>query len=253
MTPPPAPDWDLALAGRVGDLDLDVRFVVEAGPVVLVGENGSGKTTLLRALAGAASGLAGHARLRGRTLMDTARGVDLPPEARRVGYVPQGHGLFPHLSVLDNVRYGIRAAQAGPGAGPGAADAAAMAALSRTAAEHLARRMPRALSGGERQRVALARALASSPLGLLLDEPMASLDARARTQQRAALAAWLSDEAVPAIVVTHDRRDVLALGGVVVVLEAGRVVRQGSAAEIAASPGGAFAQELLGRSPSPPG
>ena len=232
-----APAWEVELRGRIGGLALDVRFEAGDGPTILVGPNGAGKTTVLRAIAGADVGLRGHVRLAGRTLLDTASGVDLPPEARRIGYVPQGLGLFPHLTALDNVAFGC-------GRGP-AARQRAHAVLERMGALQLASRRPHELSGGERQRIALARALAIEPAGLLLDEPLSALDVGQRRRTRALLAEHLRGAGRPAIVVTHDVRDLLAIDGQLVVLEAGRVVQVGRAAELAAAPATDFVADLL--------
>lgn len=231
------PVWEIELRGRLGGLALDVCFEAGDGPTILVGPNGAGKTTVLRAIAGADAGLRGHVRLGGRTLLDTTRGVDLPPEARRIGYVPQGLGLFPHLTALDNVAFGC-------GRGP-AARQRAHAMLGRMGALGLASRRPHELSGGERQRIALARALAIEPAGLLLDEPLSALDVGQRRRTRALLAEHLRGAGRPAIVVTHDVRDLLAIDGRLVVLEAGRVVQVGRAIELAAAPATDFVADLL--------
>lgn len=233
-----APAWQIELRGRIGALAIDVCFEAGDGPTILVGPNGAGKTTVLRAIAGADVGLRGLVRLRGRALVDTAAGVCLPPEARRVGYVPQGLGLFPHLTALGNVAFGC-------GRGP-SAQTRALAALERLGARHLGDRRIHALSGGERQRVALARALAIEPAGLLLDEPLSALDVGQRRRTRAFLAEHLRGAGRPAIVVTHDVRDIVALGGEVVVLEAGRVIQQGPAEALARDPATEFVAELLG-------
>jgi ABC-type sulfate/molybdate transport systems ATPase subunit len=231
------PAWQVELHGRIGGLAMDVRFEAGGGPTILVGPNGAGKTTVLRTIAGADTGLRGCVRLHGRTLLDTAASMCLPPESRRIGYVPQGLGLFPHLTALDNVAFGC-------GRGPTARQRA-HAVLERLGALHLAERRPHALSGGERQRIALARALAIEPAGLLLDEPLSALDVGQRRRTRELLASHLCEAGLPAIVVTHDVRDVLALGGQLVMLEAGRVAQVGRAAELAAAPGTEFVADLL--------
>lgn len=232
--------WRLDLRGRLGALELAVQLDSDAVPVVLVGPNGAGKTSVLRAIAGAGGPVRGRIELDGEVLRDDARGIFVPPEARRVGYVPQGYGLFPNLDVYDNVAFGAR----------GAPDRV-RALLERFDVAELADRRPGTLSGGQQQRVALARAMAIEPRGLLLDEPMAALDARSRRAMRARLVEYLTAPAagrtggLPAIVVTHDPRDVRALGGEVVVIEDGRVVQRGPVDELAGAPATEFVRELF--------
>ena len=209
---------------QVGELDLDVRLDGATRPVALVGPNGSGKTTLLRTIAGAYRPSTGFIAVGDRVLFDSASGIDLPPEERRVGYVPQGYGLFPHLRVLDNVRFGLAASTRRDNGSRGSA----LAVLERLEAGHLAERWPDTLSGGERQRVALARALVTEPRILLLDEPLAALDAAARRTMRRRLAERLQESAVPALVITHDLHDIVALNADVHVMEEGRIVQRGS-------------------------
>ena len=238
--------WHAAVCMRIGALELDVRLEGEGRPVALVGPNGSGKTTLLRTIAGAYRPSAGTIAVGDRVLFDSARGIDLPPEQRRVGYVPQGYGLFPHLRVLDNVRFGL----AGASRRDNGARAAALAVLEQLGAGHLAERWPDTLSGGERQRVALARALVIDPHILLLDEPLAALDAAARRVMRRRLAERLAESAVPALVVTHDVHDIVALNAEVLVIEEGRIVQRGPANALAARPATEFVAEVFG-SPLP--
>jgi len=191
----------------------------EGGPVtVLFGPSGAGKTTVLRALAGLDRPDAGRIAFGGETWLDTARGIEVPPQRRRVGLLFQEHALFPHLTVRANVSYGL-------GGLPRAARAARVEealALAGVGPELVARR-PSALSGGQRQRVALARALAPSPRLLLLDEPLSSLDAPAREELRSALRHAIRAAGAPALVVTHDRVEALALGDRVAVIAGGPV------------------------------
>ena len=215
---------------------LEVTLSLPGGPTVLVGPNGAGKSTLLRAILGAIPVRRGHILLDGRTLLDTARGISLPAEERRVGWVPQEYALFPHLTVLENVTFG----SPGP-----AGRARAGTVLDQLGLGPLAGRRPAALSGGERQKVALARALAAEPRALLLDEPLAALDADTRETTRTLLAETLRRVAIPSLVVTHDMRDVVALGAPVVLLESGRVRSLGGVAELRQSPPSDFARSLV--------
>ena len=237
--------WRVELRGRLGALEVDVSFEAGGGPTVIIGPNGAGKTTVLRTIAGARTGLDGRVMLGGRTLMDTAAGIWRPPEERRIGYVPQGLGLFPHLSALDNVAFGC-------GRGAGTRERA-RAVLRRLDIEALADRLPHAMSGGERQRVALARALAIEPEGLLLDEPLSALDVGKRRRTRVLLVEHLRAAGRPALVVTHDLRDLLALGGEIVVLDEGRVAQQGSVEALARDPATELVAELLEPLGSPGG
>lgn len=216
---------------------LDVELSGGAGPLALVGPNGSGKTTLLRTLAGARRPRAGRVEVDGIPLFGPD--VDVPIEARRMGYVPQGYGLFPHLRVVDNVAFGLRD---GPRVARQAAATRMLAALD---CAHLARRWPRRLSGGEQQRVALARALVIEPRMLLLDEPLAALDATTRRAVRAFLAEHLRALGRPSIVVTHDARDVAALDAPVCVLEGGRIVQRGSLDALRRDPATDFVAEFV--------
>ncbi len=237
MNAKPEVRWQVQLRGQLGPLALDVEFEA-VGPALLIGPNGAGKSTLLRAIAGARTPLIGRVQLGSLTLLDSAARFDLAPEARALGYVPQGCALFEHLTVLQNVAFGLRGDRAGQ-------QARALAVLAKVQADHLAQRSPKALSGGERQRVALARALAPSPAGLLLDEPLAALDALSRRATRRFLAQHLQQDARPALVVTHDVRDVMAIGGQVLVLEGGRIVQKGSPHELGQRPGSAFVEEFF--------
>jgi molybdate transport system ATP-binding protein len=226
---------------RRGALALDVALET-AAPLALIGPNGAGKSTLLRCVLGVLRPDAGRISLGGRVLFDAETGVDVPAEARRLGFVPQDHGLFPHLSVAENVGFGV----------PRVLRRDRVAHwLDRLGLVAMAERRPAALSGGERQRVALARALAAEPEALLLDEPMASLDVPARRAMRALLAAVLRDTGVPALVITHDFADARALGGEVAVLDAGRIVRRGTPAALAASPGDDFVAAVVAEASEP--
>jgi molybdate transport system ATP-binding protein len=218
---------------------------VDAGPgevVALLGPNGSGKTTVLRALAGLHALETGVIALGDRALDDPATGVFVPTKDRPVGFVFQDYLLFPHLSVLDNVAFAARSR----GAGRAASRTQARPWLERLGIDDLAERRPGALSGGQAQRVALARALAADPGLLLLDEPMAALDAGTRLAVRGELRRHLSTFAGATVLVTHDPLDAMVVADRVVVLEAGRVVQSGTPGEVARRPATDYVAHLVG-------
>jgi len=201
----------VAAETRLGDFGLDVALEVRAGEcIALAGPSGAGKSSVLRVIAGLVTPERGHVRCGERVLLDTGRGVDLPPEARRCGYVFQDYALFPHLSAWQNVAYGLPRAQRRE---------RAHALLERFGLAHRAAARPRTLSGGERQRVALARALAVQPDVLLLDEPLSALDARTRAAAGREVAAVLREAGVPALLVTHDFQEAALLGDRVGVMD----------------------------------
>jgi molybdate transport system ATP-binding protein len=215
---------------------LDIAVTAARGEVVaLLGPNGAGKTTALRALAGLQA-TGGHIRLDGRDI------TALPAEKRSIGLVFQDYLLFPHLSALDNVAFGPRCR------GVGKAQAARVARewLDRVGLEGLHDRKPRALSGGQAQRVALARAMAVKPDLLLLDEPLAALDARTRAETRAALRHHLSYHDGATMLVTHDPLDALVLADRLVIVEDGAIVQEGPAFEITARPRTEYVARLAG-------
>jgi molybdate transport system ATP-binding protein len=226
-----------------GGFRLDVRVAVTAGEVLAVlGPNGAGKTTLLRALAGLTPLTEGELRLDGELLDHPEGRVFVPPEQRPVGVVFQDYRLFPHLSVRENVAFGLRA----QGAPRGDARATADGWLSRVGLADLAGRRPAQLSGGQAQRVALARALASRPGLLLLDEPLAALDADTRHAVRAELEAHLREFAGPALLVTHDPLEAMLLADRLLVLEHGTITQQGTPATVARRPATPYVATLLG-------
>jgi len=231
----------LACETRVGAVALAVELEVPAGGcLALAGPSGAGKTSVLRIVAGLLRPERGRVACAGETWLDTAAGVDAAPERRRCGYVFQDYALFGHLSAWRNVAYGLR------GVPRARRRADALALLERFGVERLADARPATLSGGERQRVALARALAARPRALLLDEPLAALDVRSAASAARELGALLRDLDVPAILVTHDFAQAALLGDRVAVLDAGRIVQQGGAAELAAAPASAFVADLTG-------
>jgi molybdate transport system ATP-binding protein len=226
----------LAIETRAGPVELEAALEVQRGEcLALAGPSGAGKTTLLRAIAGLARPRAGFVRANGATWLDTSRRIDLPVERRRVGFVFQDYALFPHLTALDNVAYAN---------GDRTRAAELLERLGLTGAAPA--RRPAALSGGERQRVALARALAREPDVLLLDEPLAALDPRTRARSGRELADILREIDAPTLVVTHDFSEAAALGGSVAVVDHGRIVQQGPAAELSARPASGFVADFTG-------
>jgi molybdate transport system ATP-binding protein len=233
----------VAVAQRFGsgfaiDAQLDVELA-SGSVLVLFGPSGAGKTTILRQVAGLERPDRGVIRLGGDVWCDTARGTWSPPQDRRIGLVFQEPTLFPHLTVRDNISYGVR-----PGSDPGLTLVEEIASM--LGIGDLNNRYPRALSGGEAQRVALARALAPHPRLLLLDEPFASLDAPTRLRLRRDVRTLLQTTGTPAILVTHDRLEALAMGDTVAVVVGGRVRQTGPATDVFSRPADAEVAASLG-------
>jgi molybdate transport system ATP-binding protein len=230
-------------------LDMDIRATLSAGKrrfelcvqctsdsprIVIYGPSGAGKSLTLKAIAGLVTPDSGHIRVNGRTLFDAAAGVNLPPQARNMAYLFQDYALFPHLTVRQNVAFGLQRGWRNPPRGPGterAADAdvdAAQRWIDAFGLGELAQHYPDQLSGGQRQRTALARALVVEPDAVLLDEPFAALDSYLRGQMRAELDTLQRRLAVPMILITHDPEDARILGEHVLQLRDGRVDSSGN-------------------------
>ena len=219
-------DVDITLSVNDGRrrFDLAARLATDAPFVALYGPSGAGKSLTLQSMAGLVRPSAGHVRIAGRVLFDSASAVDVPAPQRRTGYLFQDFALFPLLSVFDNVAFGLRTWYRRRLA---AADRErVMELLAGFGLAGLAASRPSSLSGGQQQRVALARALACQPQVLLLDEPFASLDTMLRQELRAELATLCRQRSIPVLMITHDIEDVLQLADVVCVYEHGRVARQ---------------------------
>ena len=215
---------------------LDVDLSVGAGETVAVlGPNGAGKTTLLRALAGLIA-VEGRVELEGDVLDDSASARHVPTEQRHVGLVFQDHVLFPHMTVLQNVAFGVR----------GDAKRIARDWLDRAGLGDKADVLPRELSGGQAQRVALLRTLATEPRMLLLDEPLSALDVTVRAEVRRELSRQLSGFRGVRILVTHDPLEAMALADRLVVLEEGKVIQTGSPTDVTAKPRSRFVADLAG-------
>ena len=234
---------DATVRVELGQFTLDAALSIEPGrTVALVGPNGAGKTTLLQAFAGLRSLSGGHIALDGEVFDDPADNVYVPPERRPVGVVFQDNLLFPHLSAVDNVAYGLRSR------GMRRADARlnAIEWLTRVGLSGREHAKPRELSGGQAQRVALARALAIEPRLLLLDEPLAALDATTRNEVRRDLRRHLTSFPGVRVLITHDPVDAAVLADQVIVLDHGRVAQTGTPAEITRRPRTRWVAELAG-------
>jgi molybdate transport system ATP-binding protein len=212
------------------DFVLDADFHAAPGFTIVFGASGAGKTTLLDCIAGLIQPDSGRVAIRDQALFDAAKHIRLPVEKRNIGYVFQDLALFPHLTVEENVEYGL-------------SHLPRTERIHRTAAiltafrvPHLARSRPGNISGGERQRVALARALVTDPVVLLLDEPLAALDAVSKSRIIDDLRAWNEAHRIPILYVTHSREEVFALGESVLVLDHGRILAQGAPHEVLGAP-----------------
>jgi len=215
----------------------DASFTVEEGKTLaLLGPSGCGKTTLLRLLTGLEAADAGTISLAGDTL--TGPGVHVPPEQRRVGMVFQDWALFPHLTVDNNVAYGLRAEDIARGR---AAEALELVGLS-----NLGARYPSELSGGQAQRVAVARALAPRPRVLLLDEPFSNLDTEFRVKLRSEVATLMREVGMTAVFVTHDQEEAFVVGDEVAVMRSGRIIQQGTPTEVYERPASAWLAGFVG-------
>jgi molybdate transport system ATP-binding protein len=223
---------EFAITFALRSFSLDLALSVGRETVALVGPSGAGKTTVLRAVAGLRHPDKGRIALGERSWFDSERRIDLPPEERMVGLVFQEYALFPHLTVRGNVAFG------------GAARVDDL--LERFHIAGLAAEKPAALSGGERQRVALARALARDPAVLLLDEPLAALDAHTRSVVRDELQELLRQLGLPTLLVTHDFRDASALADRIGVVVAGELRQLGTADELVEHPADPFVVSLTG-------
>src|SRR5215470_11692624 len=211
---------------------LDVEFTAPSGVTILFGPSGSGKTTCLRAVAGIVTPDEGRISLDGRLYFDSASGVNLSIQRRRVGFVFQDYVLFPHLTAEQNVAYGIRSGENSGAQSRAAKSERAHELLSLLGIDYVARQYPRELSGGESQRVALARALASDPAIVLLDEPLSAVDAKTRARLLIEIKATQQRTGIPFLYVTHNVAEVVEIGDHVIVLNEGRVIRQGSPQDV---------------------
>jgi molybdate transport system ATP-binding protein len=213
---------------RSAEFELDVAFTAAPGVTCIMGPSGSGKSTILAVLAGLQLPQHGRVEVGGEVWLDRAKRIDVPVHARRLAYVFQGLALFPHMSALHNVTYGMHDVPR--------ADriVKAQALLDKVGVGHLARRRPRTFSGGEAQRVALARALARSPHLVLLDEPFSALDRDLRAQLIQLVRDLVGELGVPLVHVTHSVGEARALADRVIRIERGKIVAQGTPGEVLA-------------------
>ncbi|WP_052890607.1 ABC transporter ATP-binding protein [Thermogemmatispora carboxidivorans] len=222
---------------------LQLTLHAEAGrTTVLLGESGAGKSTVLRLLAGLLRPTRGQMLLDGVCYFDSERAIFLPPQERPIGYVFQDYLLFPHLTVFENIAFGLRA-QGLPGQ---EVRRRTEAAIEQMRLSGLAARRPAQLSGGQQQRVALARALVLQPRLLLLDEPLAALDVQTQREVRQELRRLLGEIGITTIFVTHNHLEALLFGDQIVVLDNGQVIQQGSRRELLERPRSAYIAELVG-------
>jgi molybdate transport system ATP-binding protein len=212
---------------------LDAAFDVPPGITVLVGPSGSGKSTALAAIAGILEPIAGRLALNGETWFDSTKNVNVPPHRRRASLVFQSLALFPHMTALDNVAYGVPRSRSAR-----ERRERALAMLERMAVAHLAERRPATFSGGEAQRVALARAVAHEPRLLLLDEPLTALDLPLRAKLVQEVRQLVDQMRIPAIYVTHDVGEAMTIADRAVTLDAGRVVACGEPLHVLPHAGG---------------
>jgi molybdate transport system ATP-binding protein len=234
-------DVDIQL--RLSRLTLDVAFTVAAGEVLaLLGPNGSGKSTTLRALVGLLPLAGGRVVLDGTVLEDPAQHVKVPPEKRPIGLMFQDYLLFPHLTAVENVAFGLRAR----GTEKKAAREKAAQTMARLGLDGLAEAKPGSMSGGQQQRVAMARALVTDPKLLLLDEPLAALDVSTKTDVRRLLREVLRRSNAANVLVTHDLLDAVALSDRMVVIQDGGIVQTGTPAEVTARPRSQYVADLVG-------
>src|SRR5580698_11325928 len=224
-------------ANEERDFLLEAECVCAPGITILFGASGAGKTTLLDCIAGLTTPEAGRIKVRDRMFFDSQQGINLPVQRRGVGYVFQDLALFPHLNAEENIGYGLAGEERKQRTNE---------ILESFRVTHLRERKPREISGGERQRVALARALVTDPCVLLLDEPLAALDASTKAKIIDDLRTWNAAHAIPILYVTHNREEVFALGDRVLVIENGRLIADGTPHGVMGAPRQESLAQLIG-------
>ena len=231
---------EVSMTAALPEFQLDVSFDVPRGTLVLIGPSGCGKSTTLSMIAGIRTPDAGRIALDGVMLFDGAQRVNRSPERRRIGYVLQQYALFPHMTVRANIGYGTKHVPKAERAG----QLERLVEMLRIG--ELLDARPHRLSGGERQRVAIARALVTAPHVLLLDEPLAALDAERRARIRLELRSILAGLEIPTVVVSHDYEDARVLGDSIAVMNAGKIVQIGTPAELVRHPADEFVARFCG-------
>src|SRR3989442_7182554 len=228
---------------HLNSFHLNLAFSAETGKTtVLLGESGAGKSTVLRLLAGLVRPQQGHISLNDTTYFDSERCIVVPPQERPFGYVFQDYVLFPHLSVFENVAFGLRAQHLPRSL----VQQRVGKALEQVHLSGLNGRRPTQLSGGQQQRVAIARALALQPQLLLLDDPLSDLDVQTRREVRQELRHILADVGITTVFVTHHYLEALLFGHHILVLDHGRVIQQGSQRDLLEHPRSSYVAELVG-------
>ena len=215
------PIWDINIEGTIGTFNYQFKFTSQTHCISLIGNNGAGKSTLLKLVAGLHTPQKGYIRVRGQTLLCTDTNINLSPQARSSGYIPQGHSLFPHLTVHENLAFVLHAQ-----GNVENAMSLVSTQLHSAGLEHLSQRYPGQLSGGEHQRVAIARALFQQTSQILFDEPLSALDVENRHASRCVIAEALQTRNQPALVATHDDRDALTMTSESLLVQDGRVIAQ---------------------------
>jgi len=237
---------EIAITQRLGDFVLDIELTSDTSPLVIIGPSGSGKTATLRTIAGIMRPERGRISVSGRTLFDGQRRINVAPQDRHVGYVPQEYGLFPHLTVERNIGYGLR--------GEASTKSARIdEMIELTGLRDNRGQRPRSLSGGQRQRVALARALAVKPDLLLLDEPFAALDPPTREILLEDVRLLIAATGTPTVLVTHDRNEAMKLADRLAVLMGGRICQTGTPTEVFGSPSNEDVANFVGVETIAPG
>jgi molybdate transport system ATP-binding protein len=240
MRKPPAPSIEIRLRKRLREFDLDVDIRATHDRVVLFGPSGSGKTVILQMVAGIMKPDSGYVRVEDHLLLDTARRQRIPTRGRGVGYVPQGYAVFPHLSVEDNVAFGLKGIPAAERSAR-VSEMLRMVALETSRGAHATM-----LSGGQQQRVAIARALAPEPRVLLLDEPFSALDTMLRPRLRDEIIEIQEKSSIPLVAVSHDLQDAFSIGEWLVVLDRGQVLQQGTRDQVFNRPATTKVAHLVG-------